>query len=45
MSSAGAYIIVEEKTIWRCQLRRYLSDGWEVVRQGRFRVHLERCIG
>ena len=45
MSSAGAYIIVEEKTVWFWQLRRYTRDGWEIAHAGLLRYCLERCIG
>ena len=45
MSSAGAYIIVEEKNCWRWQQWRYIRDGWDVIHVGWLRVHLERCIG
>lgn len=43
----SAYIMIEQKTIWCWQLRRYERDGWIMLplASGPLRYRVERCIG
>ena len=41
----AAYIMIEEKKIWRWHLRRYVRNGWDIVSVGHLWARIERCVG